>query len=141
MSSPARTMTPRRARFPLARVAAAVTLLSWVIQGVQRSTSPEVVPPPPTDVVPSWATDINQNVGSAPEGGRVVTGKLLDGQKPARGGTCGTEDQVAIGKGCWVLLDKRPKPPPLRCGDYFEYASRCYIPVKAEPKLPTSITQ
>lgn len=134
-------MTPRRARFPLARVAAAITLLSWVIQGVQRSTSPEVVPPPPTDAAPSWATDVTQNVGPPPAGGRVVTGKLLDGQKPARGGQCGGGDQVAIGAGCWLQLAKMPSPPPIRCEDYFEHNGKCYIPVKAEPKLPTSITQ
>ena len=95
----------------------------------------------PADVVPIWSTDINQNMGSGPPGGRVVTGKLLDGQKPVRGGTCGHKDQVAIGAGCWLALKKKPLPPPIRCEDFFEYNGECFVPVKAEPKLPTSIQQ
>lgn len=146
MASDERATRIRRSRFPLAQVAAVITISSWVIQGVQRSAPSGVpqTPPPvpvalPSEAVPIWSSDVTQNVGPPPSGGRVVTGKLLDGQKAARGGTCGHEDQVAIGRGCWMVMKKQPKPPPIRCGDLFEYNGECYIPVKAEPKLPTSI--
>lgn len=146
MPTAERTTRTRRSSFPLARVAAAITIASWVIQGVQRQAPSTVAPTPPeamppTDSAPIWSTDINLNVGPPPQGGRVVTGKLLSGQKPARGGTCGHEDQIAIGQGCWMVMKKAPKPPPIRCGDFFEYNGECYIPVKAEPKLPTSIQE
>lgn len=136
-----RATSTRRHRFPLARVAAAITLLSWVIQGVQRSGPTTVPQAPPPEAAPVWSTDVNLGAAPPPPGGRVVTGKLLEGQKPARGGTCGFEDQVAIGAGCWLTLEKKPKPPPIRCGDYFEHAGKCYVPVKANPRLPTSIPQ
>ena len=145
MSTDARATRTRRSSFPLARVAAAITIASWVIQGVQRQAPSTLPPPPPeappADPAPVWSTDLNLGAAPPPPGGRVVTGKLLDGQKPARGGTCGFEDQVAIGAGCWLALEKKPKPPPIRCGDYFEYAGKCYVPVKANPKLPTSIQE
>lgn len=142
MPTAERTTRTRRSSFPLARVAAAITIASWVIQGVQRQAPSTVAPTaPPSEEAPSWATDITQNVGPPPQGGRVVTGRLLNGQKPARNGQCGGGDQVAIGAGCWLALKKKPKPPPIRCEDYFEYNGECYIPIKAEPKLPTSIQE
>lgn len=145
MPTAERTTRTRRSSFPLARVAAVITIASWVIQGVQRP-SPSTVPPtapetPPADPAPVWSTDLNLGAAPPPPGGRVVTGKLLEGQKPARGGSCGFGDQVAIGAGCWLELAKKPSPPPVRCGDYFEYNGKCYIPIKAAPKLPTSIQE
>lgn len=149
MPTAERATRTRRSSFPLARVAAAITIASWVVQGVQRQ-APSTMPPPPgkpapeavpLEEAPSWATDITQNVGPPPLGGRVVTGRLLNGQKPARNGQCGGGQQVAIGAGCWLALEMKPKPPPVRCEDYFEYNGKCYIPIKAEPKLPTSIQE
>lgn len=146
MSTDARAPRIRRSSFPLARVAAVITIASWVIQGVQRQ-APSTMPPtapetPPADPAPVWSTDVNLGAVPPPPGGRVVTGKLLEGQKPAHGGTCGFEDHVAIGQGCWVEVAKKPKPPPIRCGEsFFEHAGKCYIPVKANPKLPTSIQE
>lgn len=142
MASDERVTKLRRSRFPLARVAAVITIASWVVQGVQRQAPSGVPPPPsPADPAPVWSSDVNLGAAPPPPGGRVVTGKLLEGQKPARGGTCGFEDQVAIGQGCWLALEKKPKPPPIRCGDYFEHAGKCYVPVKANPRLPTSIQE
>lgn len=133
--------TRRRSSFPLARTAAAVTLLSWLLAGLPRLRSPASTPAAvPEEVPPTWATDINQDASPVPEGGRVVTGKLLAGQKRARGGTCGQEDQVAIGPGCWLALEKKPKPPPARCGDFYEHGGRCFVPV-LEVKVPNTIVQ
>lgn len=132
---------PRRFRFPLARAAAAITLVSWLVQGLHRGHPAPSVGAPASEVPPTWATDINQDATPAPEGGRVVTGKLLTGQKRVKGGTCNQEDQVPIGQGCWLALEKRPKPPPVRCGDFYEHAGRCFVPVLEAPRTPNSIVQ
>ncbi len=131
----------RRSGFPLARTATAITLLSWLVAGLPRVRPvPPPVPYVPEDVPPTWATDINQDASPVPEGGRVVTGKLLVGQKRAKGGTCNTDEQVAIGPGCWVEVAKKPLPPPVRCGSFYEHAGKCYLPV-LETRVPNTIVQ
>lgn len=131
-----------RSALTTVRLVAFLTLLAWVIQPAQlyyASPTPALTAEAP-EVPPSWISDIAADATPSPPGGRVVTGMLLTGQKPAKGGECNHEDQTAIGKGCWVELAKKPKPPPILCGDYYEHKGHCFAPV-LQAKVPNTIRE
>lgn len=117
--------------FPVARLGAALALLSWATQREERREGP-VPSELPEDVVPIWATDVTADGGAPPAGGRKVPLEPMKGQKTP---PCGDPLIVVLGGGCWVELSARAPCGP----NFWEHGGKCYLPMQKAAPVPTSI--
>lgn len=118
--------------FPAFRAAAIVISGGLVVLALRRPPAPPAQPPADVKApVPAlWATDIAQ--GTLGEGLFGEAARVFPGQKKP---PCVRGVEVDFAGGCWIPHEARPPCPP----GLYEGVGRCLVPVKAEPRPPTSL--
>jgi hypothetical protein len=120
--------------FPIFRVVLVLASGAFLVLATSGKPSPAVACAPAASApIPAlWATDIA--MGTLGEGlfGEAV--RPFPGQKRP---PCVRGVEVDWAGACWIPHEVRPPCPP----GLYEGAGRCLVPVKAEPRPPTSVHQ
>ena len=115
---------------PRAVGAIAVGIALWGVLSLHPHpirVEPQVEGPMPEDATTDWLTR-DGGVIAVP----MPTKRLERQQAPP----ClpSPSGEVEINGGCWVRVDKG-----LPCGQFYEHAGKCYVPVREAPRPPTSV--
>lgn len=85
---------------------------------------------------PVWTVDLSLGDDSrilAPPGSLVPTEPLRGQKRPP----CRPDAEHSINGGCWVGTDRVPPCP----GGFYGYGAKCFMPVLAPQRLPTSMKE
>lgn len=133
--TPQKPLQPDQVIFHLRRLFVFMSLL-WLLAENHGEKEPEAPAPFIEDQAPPcWWTDTNPQPPTQPRPAQRLPVKPFEGQaKPPCGGR---PDYVReVNGGCWKLLAATPPCPD---DTYWHSDGRCYEPVRAARRLPTSV--